>query len=188
MNLNDAILFQEKMDKVHRAYLCRMLNTKNIPDNVIERYAEVKTLMDRIDGHLNPGNLAMIIVSAKERPISIGEKALAEAVAIDVAGKVGSLDEPEAKVEIDGDGNLQPDSGATEEEIEQKEPEKASFIPWANGMPVRALHNEEIKDGKIVNVQRPSKIAAEVGAEVKLTIEFEGGITETYSEDEVEAD
>jgi len=60
----DAVLFQEKMDPNHRALLCRMLNVKELPEDLLERYVEVKRLVDRIDGHLNAGDLAMIIVSA----------------------------------------------------------------------------------------------------------------------------
>lgn len=61
MNMVD---FQEKMDPTHREYLCRMFNEKELPEVLLMRYAQVKRMVDRIDGHLTPGNLAMIIVIA----------------------------------------------------------------------------------------------------------------------------
>lgn len=60
--------YQEKMDQAHRSLLCRMLNVKNLPEDLLLRYAQVKRLVDRIDGHLTPGDLAMIIISVGVNP------------------------------------------------------------------------------------------------------------------------
>ena len=225
MNMVD---FQEKMDPTHQMYLCRMLNVKELPEDLLERYAQVKRLVDRIDGHLTPGDLAMIIISLGANPeivtsllettegedarlqaqadkeaveaptmaepaalFGMGGRQAEAAIASGAARPVGDLDEsddkvieeavePEAMVEIDNDGNVTPVSGATGQ-AQEKPTESAKL--WSPGMPVRVLHEDELKKGRIVGV--PNK---QTGAAVKLTVEVEGGGTVTVNEDEVEAD
>lgn len=221
MNMVD---FQEKMDPTHRMYLCRMLNVKELPEDLLERYAQVKKLVDRIDGHLTPGDLAMIIISVgnnpeiatelaettdlndmdlqavkeaveknatpAEEPTMTGKQAEA-AIASGAAKPVGTERELETVTaqDVGDDKEMEkilesPVSGATGQA--QEKPTESSKL-WSPGMPVRVMHEEEIKQGKIVGVSRPSEVGKQIGAAVKLTVEFEGGETASFDEDEVEA-
>lgn len=85
----DMEAFQEKMDQHHRSYFCRMLKMKVLPDCLLEQYARVKLLADRIDGFLSPGELALVVLFAgfdpdtgkfcvTEQPVEELEKQLAE--------------------------------------------------------------------------------------------------------------
>ena len=96
-------------------------------------------------------------------------------------------EEPEAMVEVDNDGNVKPVSGATGQAVEQPASKEETAKLWSPGMPVRALHDEEFKLGKIVGVSQPSEVSKEIGAAVIITVELEGGDTVTVEEDEVEA-
>lgn len=203
MNMED---FQEKMDPTHRMYLCRMLNVKELPEDLLERYAQVKRMVDRIDGHLTPGDLAMIIYVAGIHFVfaetTEGEDARLQAEAGKLAGEIdggniltGSipvaaiaqpLDESDDKVieEAVEPPVEQPVSGTTGQAVEQ--PTESAML-WSPGMSVRVLYKEEITPGRIVGISDPSDVGKQVGAAVKLTVEFEGGETETFDEDEVEA-
>ena len=183
----DAVLFQEKMNERHREYLCRMLKVKELPEDLLERYAQVKRLVDRIDGHLTPGDLAMIIVSIGVYRASDGEiytnsipaAAIDAQDAVDELPVTPPLDESDDKV-IE-EAVEPPDKVINSSEI------KAETIPaapmlWSPGMPVNVLQDEELKKGKIFAVH-----PADDDTPVQLTVEFEGGETVTVNEDEVEA-
>ena len=214
MNMVD---FQEKMDPAHRMYLCRMLKMKQLPESLLERYLQVKTMTDRIDGHLSAGVLAMIAVSAGvEELTSQAEKEVVEksaapvkapamtgaeaeaAIASGAAKPVGSLIEA-----VDPPVEQQPDlpastldrqpvertsvrvrGQAAEETVDKPAPPERDIL-WSPGMPVNVLYGDELKPGKIAGVHRPEPGS---GKAVQLTVEFEGGKTETFDEDEVEAD
>ena len=180
----DAVLFQEKMNEQHREYLCRMLKVKELPEDLLERYAQVKRLVDRFDGHLTPGDLAMIIYVAGINFVfeetTKGEDARLQAEANEMAVQPEPLDESDDKV-IE-EAVEPPDKVINSSEI------KAETIPaapmlWSPGMPVNVLQDEELKKGKIFAVVHP----ADDDTPVQLTVEFEGGETETFNENEVEA-
>lgn len=189
----DMVDFQEKMDPTHRMYLCRMLNVKNLSEDLLERYAQVKRLVDRIDGHLTPGDLAMIIMSVRFNP-EIATELLDESDDKVIEQAVEQPVEPE---EPGGDEAMAAEQEAEQRmaerpandpmEPEQPTPKEGKPMLWSPGMPVNVLHKEELKQGNIVGVSRPSDVGKQVGATVKLTVEFEGGETETFDEDEVEA-
>ena len=166
----DAELFQEKMEKTHREMLCRMLNVKNLSEDLLERYAQVKRLVDRIDGHLTPGDLAMIIISVGDNP--------------EIATEL--IDESDDKVveeAIDGPAEQavsQTVSGATVQAIDK--PVGPVENLWSLGMPVNVLQEDELKQGKIVGID-----PTEPGKSFQFTVEFEGGETVTVEEDEIEA-
>lgn len=172
--------YQEKMDPTHLMYLCRMLKVKELPEDLLGRYAQVKTLLDRIDGHFTPCGLAMIIVSVGDNPEIATEllgasddKVIEEAVEQPVEKLVEAVAKKQREAE-------EPVSGATGQ-ADNKPAESAKF--WSPGMPVRALIDEELKKGKIVGIGR----VTEEGNGPRLTVELEGGETVTCEEDEVEA-
>lgn len=189
MNMVD---FQEKMDPTHRMYLCRMLNLKNLPVGLLEHYAQVKRLVDRIDGHLTPGDLAMIAISAD---IAIeGEDARLQAVADEFAVKP-SVERPEKELQtitaqdVGEDKELErilesPVSGATGQAVEKPAPDEGKAMLWSPGMPVHVLQDDEFKRGRIVGVNSPPAGSKQ---KVWLTVECEDGETVTADEDEVEA-
>jgi len=155
MNMED---FQEKMNRVHRMYLCRMLKVKELPEDLLRRYAEVKMLVDRIDGHLTPGDLAMIIVSVGDNP--------------EIATEL--LEESDDKVIEE----------AVEQLVEQPTPEEGKAVLWSPGMPVNVFHEDQLKQGKIVGIVEPAKGSKKAR---QLTVEFAGEEPITFDEDEVEA-
>jgi len=168
----DVVEFQEKMDPTHRMYLCRMLNVKELSEDLLERYSRVKSLVDRIDGHLTPGDLAMIIVSVGNNPEIATElldesddKVVEEAVAVD--SDATGANEPD----------LQP--GTT-----PKPPKEDAPNIWSPGMPVQVLQDDELKQGNIVGIVRPAEGSKRP---LQITVEFEGGKIDTFDEDEVEA-
>ena len=178
MNMVD---FQEKMDPTHRIYLCRMLNVKELPEDLLERYAQVKRLVDRIDGHLTPGALAMIIISLGANPEIVtslldesDDKVIEEAVETPAEPPAHPYPSPvETPIE-------QPVSGATGQADDK--PEKGKAMLWSSGMPVKVLQEDELKQGRIFAVHPGD------GKEpVQLTVQLEGGDTVTVNEDEVEA-
>lgn len=178
----DAELFQEKMDKTHRRYLCQMLNVKNLSEDLLVRYVMVKKMVDRIDGHLTPGDLALIIVSvgniseiATELLKAEDDKVIEEKLD---GGKIlaGQLSKEQINEHFSGATGQ-----AVKETKETCEPPKDVF--WSPGMPVNVLHEEELKQGKIAGVGPPP----EAGKKLQLTVDIEGGETETFDEDEVEA-
>ena len=152
--------FQEKMDQNHRTYLCRMLGLKELPDFLLDRYVQLKRMIDRIDAHLTPCDLALLAIIAGveeltcqveppvEAPVMTGAEAAAE-----VAGGAKPVEPP-----------------AKDEKL------------WSLGMPVNVLAEDELKEGKIVGIMPPAE-----GKPVQLTVEFEDGDVATVDEDEVEA-
>lgn len=60
--MDDIVEYQEKMSTAHRQYFCQMLKMEQLPECLLEHYARVKKLADRIDGFLSPGELALIAV------------------------------------------------------------------------------------------------------------------------------
>jgi hypothetical protein len=172
----NAEVYQEKMDKLHRGYLCQMLGVKFLPVEVLQHYKKVKMLIDRIDGHLTPGDMAMIIISAENSPEVAGE--LADD-AIEEAAK-NMAEQPSVGQVLNAFEDIKVENTIEPQTIE-------GDTSWTYGMPVRVLDGEEIKEGKIAGISNPSEVAKKVGAKVQLTVEFEGGETETYDEDEVEA-
>ncbi len=207
----DAVLFQEKMDPAHRGMLCQMLKEKNLPEALLERYALLKGMVDRIDAHLSPGDLAMLIYVAGinvEIPEikNLGNKTFAETTEGEdarlqaqademavVSPGLGVLDDKVIEEKLGG-GNIVPGKlnkeqteqfrGATGQAVTTTDPKAMLWFP---GMPVRVLVGDEIKQGKIVGVSTPSAVGKEVGAAVQLTVEFDDGETETFEENEVEA-
>lgn len=182
----DAELFQEKMDPTHLMYLCRMLKVKVLSEDLLERYAQVKRLVDRIDGHLTAGDLAMIVVSVGDNP-EIATELLEESddkvIEDAVIAKELHLTKTMDATELEEDQV----SGATGQAVEKPTPEEENAMLWSPGMPVNVLYKDEITPGRIVGVSRPSEVGKQVGAAVKLTVEFEGGETESFDEKEVEA-
>lgn len=198
MNMED---FQEKMDPTHRMYLCRMLGIKEtalLPEDLLGRYAQVKRLVDRIDGHLTPGDLAMIIVNVGDSP-EIATELVSKEGEYQAVGQ--PLDESNDKViEETVEQPVEPPvSGATGQVAEKtaeppvdevpiseqgnKPPLKSEML-WSPGMPVNVLQADELLRGRIVGIVEPAEGS---GKAVKLTVEIEGGETITVEEDEVEA-
>lgn len=60
--------FQEKMDPAHRMNLCRMIGMEQLPECLLEQYVRVKKMIDRIDGRLSLGTLAIIALMAGYNP------------------------------------------------------------------------------------------------------------------------
>lgn len=182
----DAELYQEKMEKTHREMLCRMLNVKNLSEDLLERYAQVKRLVDRIDGHLTPGDLAMIIISVGDNP-EIATELLDESddkvVEEAVEQPVEEVPELVIKDEDIIAGTVPPPehpvSGATGQAADK--PVEPADKLWSPGMPVNVLDEDELKQGKIVGM------SSSPGKALQLTVEFEDGETATFEEDEVEA-
>ena len=199
MNIVD---FQEKMDPTHRMYLCRMLNVKNLSEDLLGRYAQVKMLVDRIDGHLTPGDLAMIIVSVGDNPEiatelleesddEVIEEAVEKPVTTVRSDRLAFVEPPveqpvedvmvETVRETMAKDIEQPVSGATGQAAEQPTPELGKL--WAQGMPVKVLIEDELKEGKIFSVHP----LGEGNEQVQLTVSLEDGTTVTVNEDEVDA-
>ena len=155
-------LFQEKMDPLHRQALCRMLKMKQLPEQLLERYVQVKRMTDRIDARLSPGVLALIAMSAG-----------VEELTSQVEGKV-----------------KQPLDKAVDEAVDEAVEQPTEPLPtksdklWAPGMPVNVLQNDELKEGKIVGIRPPAKGS---GDWTQLTIMLEDGDTILANENEVEA-
>jgi hypothetical protein len=193
MNLEQAELYQEKMERNHRACYCQMLKMKVLPGCLLEQYDRVKRLADRVDGFLSPGELALIAINAGFNPdtgkfpilveeTTEGEDARLQRLADERAAKpVGAPDEAADQVV---EQTLEQTAEPPAQPAAQQQPAEIGKV-WSPGMPVTVLHNDELKHGKIVGVQRP-----ESGSEkaVQLTVEFEGGETVSVNEDEVEAD
>lgn len=64
----NMVEFQEKMDPTHRASLCRMLRTEQLPECLLTEYLKAKKMVDIIDGSLTVGELAIIALSAGYNP------------------------------------------------------------------------------------------------------------------------
>jgi hypothetical protein len=188
----DAELFQEKMDPTHRMYLCRMLNVKELPEDLLERYSRVKSLVDRIDGHLTPGDLAMIIVSVGNNPEIATEmldesddNVVEEAVCNHewedhgIAARCRKCGVTNATEEVMKLVRKQP-----EPPVEKPSPKEDAPNIWSAGMPVQVLQDDELKQGNIVGIVRPAEGSKRP---LQITVEFEGGKTETFDEDEVDA-
>lgn len=203
----DAEKFQEKMDPNHRAYLCRMLKMKELPEYLLEEYARVKKMTDRIDAHLSPGNLAIIAIMAGFNPdtgkfltlreTTEGEDARLQAQADAMAVKPSAeqpLDEAvDSVVEETLDKPVeqappqdveQPETDESKPDLPSPNPDEGKAMLWSPGMPVNVLQADDLKQGKIVSVLWPKLHEVKP---VQLTVEFEGGETVTVNEDEVEA-
>jgi hypothetical protein len=182
----DAELFQEKMDPTHRMYLCRMLNVKELPEDLLERYSRVKSLVDRIDGHLTPGDLAMIIVGVGNNPEiaqSLDESDEGVKWAEGDAREKAQREEMAVDRPLD-DSNDKVIEEAVEPTVEKPSPKKDAPNIWSPGMPVQVLQDDELKQGNIVGIVRPAEGSKRP---LQITVEFEGGKTETFDEDEVDA-
>ncbi|UCH89874.1 MAG: hypothetical protein JSV49_04315, partial [Thermoplasmata archaeon] len=171
--------------------MCRMLNLKELPIDLLERYEQVKMLVDRVDAHLNPGDLALIILSSPYSPdiatvlAEDDDEVIEEAVEPDPEAAAGENppERPANGIEYEGADNTflkQPVSGVTGQAIDKKVPDMSTV--WSPGMPVQVLHNDELKQGKIVGTVPPAK-----GKALQLTVEMEDGETETFDEEDVEA-
>ena len=174
----DAELYQEKMDPTHRMYLCRMLGMKELPECLLEQYARVKRMVDRIDGHLSPGDLAMIIMSA---PIDM----IAETVEQPAEQPLDESDDRAIEQAVEQTAEQMVDEAVKETLEQTADKPVGKDILWSLGMPVNVLAEDELKQGKIVGIMSPAEGS---GEQIQLTVEFEDGEIETVKEDEVEAD
>lgn len=192
MNMED---FLEKMDPAHRIYLCRMLKIKDLPQSLLERYAQVKIMVDRIDGFLSPGLLAIIAVIAGLDMGSAIEKAadepdvkaadepveqVVEQVVDEVVDETAKNDEAAGPTEPAAQGQFVGATGQAQEKTAAQPPTKL----WSPGMPVTVLVEEELRQGKIVGIHRPEP---DSGKAVHLTIDVGDGEMLEADEDEVEA-
>jgi hypothetical protein len=193
----DYVEFQEKMDPNHREFLCRMIQVKELPEDLLEQYCRVKKMADRIDAHLSPGVLALIAMIvgsdgfgvgstlADEKPQEPVDKPLDETVDQVVEETIQPnlseiiVEEPAEQVVE------QPAvSGTTGQAVDKPAPKPAKTGNiWSPGMPVNVLHNDELKSGKIAGIPKLVE-----GKAQQLTVEFEDGDTITVDEDEVEAE
>jgi len=197
-------VFQEKMNPTHRASLCRMVRTEQLPLCLLVEYKKVKLMVDVVDGAITVGELAIIALAAGYDPatktfLPQQEKNPSEPPAVAMGGtsfmpveddkvieeKTEAPDEPEVPDEHpEEDVPLEHPkevSGATGQAVE-----KPIGNLWSPGMPVIVLHDEELKQGKIVGIVPRDE--SDNASMTKLTVEFEGGETETFDETEVEAD
>jgi hypothetical protein len=191
----NAEVYQEKMDKLHRGYLCQMLGVELLPVEVLQHYKKVKMLIDRIDGHLTPGDMAMIIISAENSPevaVELADEPIEESEDVVIEDALTPLGEQLEKEEAEKYATPVEVPSMTGAEAEAAVMSGAAkpvgeAVLWSPGMTVNVLTDGELKQGKIVGISRPSKVGEQVGARLKLTVEFDGGDTETFDEDEVEA-
>lgn len=170
----DTELYQEKMNKNHRECLCRMLNVKQLPDEVLARYDEIKRLVDRVDAFLSPADLAFVIVLSSKHPevctTLIYNNHTEEELTEDDDKVIEEAIEEPADLQLN-----EQFSGAI-----GQEPSPTGEIPWSSGMPVTVLLDDEIKNGKIFAVHSDDEPA-------QLTVTLDGGETVTVNEEDVEA-
>lgn len=201
----NSVEFQEKMDNVHRAYFCRMLNMKQLPEALLERYAQVKKMVDHIDGHLNPGNLAMIAVIADFGETTEGRDAKLQALANEGAAKTSAEQlgkeaeekkavpaeaptmtgaEAEAAVASGAAKPVEPLDEADDKQVEEMlKPPLSAKPAWSPGMSVNVLQDgDELKEGRIVGVHIPKSTEKPI----QLTVEFADDVIATVSVDEVD--
>jgi len=104
----DIVEFQEKMDPTHRASLCRMLKMKRLPESLLKQYARAKLLVDRIDGHLYVGDLALIALGAGFNPdtgkFCVTEREVLQAQPVEAEQLVDEPVEQQVEVEQRGEG------------------------------------------------------------------------------------
>jgi len=185
--------FQEKMEPTHRVSLCRMLKVEQLPEYLLREYVKAKMMIDRIDGRLDVGDLALIALGAGFNP-DTGKFCMTEQPAeveqtsedYDSGKELADVDEAqtvEQPVEqAVYEGQV---SGATGQAQEQPTAQPAASGKfWSPGMPVSVLHEEDLKLGNIVGIHSPVPGSEKA---VQLTVEFEDGETVTVNEDEVEA-
>ena len=212
----DMVEFQEKMDPTHRVSLCRMLNVEQLPECLLREYIKAKIMVDRIDGFLTVGELAILALASGYLPdtrkffpmTTEGEDARLQAEADDMAVKP-----PDDQLKNVPRVTPLTVAQAADKEVEKileppvEEPtmtgEQAAEAVASGAKPVEAAVPDEGKamlwaHGMPVKVLtddelKQGKIVGinhpELGSgkKVQLTVEFEGGETVTVDEDEVEA-
>jgi len=154
--------FQEKMDQNHRTYLCRMLGVKELPDFLLDRYVQLKRMIDRIDAHLTPCDLALLAI-------------------------IAGVEELTCQVEPPVDAPLdEADDKEVEETLEPpvEPPDRGKAMLWSLGMLVNVLAEDELNEGKIVAIMPQAEGSDKP---VQLTVEFEDGDVATVDENEADA-
>lgn len=207
--------FQEKMDPTHRMYLCRMLSVKVLPEDLLERYAQVKRLVDRIDGHLTPGDLAMIIISAgltSHKETTEGIDARLQAEADEKAVEHPTLDESDDRVieqsveqPVEQPVELAKQASVdhvSAEDAAEAEAERAVEQPVSGATEQAAEKPAPQKGAKLWASGMPVKVLQDDEIKqgkifavhrgdgkvpVQLTVEFPGGGTVMVNEEDVEA-
>lgn len=210
--------FQEKMDQNHRMYLCRMLKMKVLPDCLLEQYARVKGMVDRIDGYLNPGDLALIAVMAGvEELTSQGESEVdkpaeqpTEQVAKETAEKTAApVEAPtmtgEQVAEAIASGTAKPVGSVDKDEGKTDLPANIGIGQAAGPTEPTAEQPALAGSGKLWSLGMPVTVlqADEIregkivgistpepgsGKARQLTIEYDGGEGETVTVDEDEVE
>jgi len=162
-------------------------------------------MVDRIDGFLNPADLATIALAAGFNPetgnfsgvpiyeTTEGEDARLQAQADAMAVKPPldeaddrvieeAVEQPVEKMEKKSLEEAEAAVASGAKPVEAAMPDEGKAMLWSPGMPVNVLQADELKQGKIVGVHPPK-----LGTGVQLTVEFEDGEVATVDEDEVEA-
>lgn len=207
--------FQEKMNPTHRSQLCGMLRVKVLPRQLLEQYVQVKRLLDRIDGNLCPGCLAMMVVKTIA-PVAVdpSDEQAVEAKAERATGgqdavgpKVGAVLSGPGSTE-DKDATLQAMADETAKPVGQLDESDNKVIEEAVEPPVSGATGQAKEEttggvkywapGMPVRVLqedelKPGKIVSIKMPEllstkpVELIIELENGETVTVEENAVDA-
>ena len=208
--------FQEKMDPGHKGYLCQMLKTKDLPKNVLMRYMQAKILLDRIDGHLSPDVLALIVlVSGESFSVVDPEQTEKEAVEKTVPSDLAATGQPVEAAIPEGEPPVEkqipekkaapieaPAETAEQEStrLQEGEPvnestgqgEAKPIVP--PGEPAKlyspAMPVAVLHNDEIIHGKIAGILPAEPGSgkPLRLTVELPGGDVITADEDDVEAE
>lgn len=106
-----------------------------------------------------------------EAPVMAGEQAAEKTEQTTAENEQVGSEVDQQQIDV-GQKLPEPEQPATSEKI------------WAFGMPVKVLTEDELKYGKIVGISTYPEVK---GKDTQLTVEFDGGVTVTVDEKDVEA-
>ena len=150
-----------------------MTRNKTIPDFVIEGFMDLKVLLDRVSGPINPATIARILLDlgfdarTNKFPEFDPERQYVDSV-------MGVVDEPQAPIAED-----EPETIKLEVPAKAVEPEVIDDIPLKPGADVSFLFKGQDVQASVVSGTREQ-------GELYYTVELEDGSTQIVHEDDLD--
>ncbi len=151
----DLTELQQKVDVTHYQLYRRMLGLNELPLPLLQRYFEIKKLLDKVDGPMSPCDLVRIALDVGFNSETMRFETLKLTKPVETEDDPVNMDPPQVE-EIEKNDNAEPDP--------PKEPADAE--PLTVGTTVKVLSDGEYHEGTINGVNEDGTYSVETEDDV----------------------